>query len=106
VQLSLIAYVILYFFDAFGRIDLTEREPQVFSVLCYAILLYYAGSLFIFMFGQWVIQEEMSEAFEWIWGFNAIFSSLFQLVAMWAIFRLAWRHHPPGWLRIFSAQGK
>lgn len=98
VQLCLIAYVILYFFDAFGRVDLTERVPQVFSLLCSAILLYYAGSLFIFMIGQWIIQEAMGEAFEWMWTFNAIFSSLFQLVAMVSVYRLAWRGRPP-WRR-------
>ncbi|GAB4423807.1 MAG: hypothetical protein OHK0039_40600 [Bacteroidia bacterium] len=91
VQLCLMGYVVAYFFDAFGRVDFAQILPQIIGSVCYAILLYYAGSLFIFMFGQWMVRENPGDAFQSVWIVNAIFSTLFQLVAMTAIYRVVWQ---------------
>ena len=49
VQLCLIAYAVYYFFTAFGKIDLNKSEPRALTFINFAVILYYSGSLFIFM---------------------------------------------------------
>ena len=50
VQIILIGYAIAYFFRSFGKIDFSETINQSIILINFAVLLYYSGSLFIFMF--------------------------------------------------------
>jgi len=95
VQMVLMLYVVLYFFDAYGRVDLMDREQQAISFLCFAVLFYYAGSLFIFMFSEFSKLEQVQEGYKYIWLINAFLTAIFQLIALVAISRAAFPGKKP-----------
>lgn len=94
VQICLIGFVLIYFFDAFGKVDFTENIPQSISLICFGILLYNAGSLFIFMFGQISIAKEIVESYRLIWMVNGILSTLLQFIFLIAFVKFAWGRRP------------
>lgn len=89
VQICLIAYVLLYFFDAFGRVDFSQTEGRAISFICFAILMYYAGSLFIFMFGQISSTQNLVEEYRLIWIVNGVLTTIFQLIVLISIAQIA-----------------
>jgi len=90
VQLCLILYVILYLFDAFGKVDFAIREDQVISVICFAILIYYAGSLSTYLFSR-LYTEEIKEGIRPIWVINGLLTALFQFILLIGILRLVFK---------------
>lgn len=89
VQVSLLAYVILYFIDSFGKLDFSQRKPQAISMICFAILLYYAGSFFIFMFATTSVSTSLAKPYDLIWMINSLMVALFQLIILVALILLA-----------------
>lgn len=90
VQIVIIVFVILYFFDAYGRVDFSKTEAQAFSFICFAFLLYYSGSLFIFMFGQFFAGNN-NEIYRHFWILNAFLSVFFQLFILISILKIAFQ---------------
>lgn len=90
VQSILITYVIMYLFDAFGKVDFSKREEQVISLICFAILIYYAGSLSTYLFSQFY-SEEIKEGLRPIWVINGFLTALFQFILLMGIIRLGFR---------------
>ena len=90
VQVIIIAHAVAYFFDAFGRIDFSEQQNQAISFICFAILLNYSGSLFIFMFSQF-FPGDKNLTFEAFWIVNACLTFVFQLIILIAISRVAFQ---------------
>lgn len=90
VQICIIFYVVLYFFDSYGKVDFLEGENLSINMICFAVLLYYAGSLFIFMFSQFFFVER-SEAFYAFWVVNAGLTFIFQLIMLISITLLIMR---------------
>lgn len=80
-QVIYIGYALAYFFQApFERSDLSKLLISINS----AILLYYAGSLFIFMASSAFFQ--LTEMYRFFWVINALLYLIFQLlvfVALW-----------------------
>lgn len=90
VQVLLILYVILYFFDAFGKVDFADPINQSTSLVCFGVLVYYSGSLFIFMFGN-LFFDQKSEAYRIFWVVNAVLSLIFQILIFIAILQIAFQ---------------
>ncbi len=92
VQITLIAYVIFYFFNAFGKTDLTKPVERSLSLINFAVLLYYSGSLFIFMFSKLLTDMDVfvrqQHAF---WAINALLNLIFQILIFFSLWTIAFR---------------
>lgn len=86
VQVIIMTYVILYFFDAYGRVDFSQVEHQVIGLICFAILLCYAGSLFVFMFSQFSWGSNR-EVYRGLWLINGGLTLVFQLLILIAFLK-------------------
>ncbi|MBC7777250.1 MAG: hypothetical protein H7246_17590 [Phycisphaerae bacterium] len=94
VQCLIIGYVVYYLFDAFGEIDLLQPNELAISLVNIAILIYNAGSLFIFMFAKILNQGLLSpEAQSGLWMVNSLLYLVFQLLLLTAI-----------WIQAFKAK--
>lgn len=91
VQVCLISYVIIYFFDTFGRVDLSQRKDQAISFICFSILLFYSGSLVTFMFGNLIVGDEVKEGIRPIWLINGFLTLVFQLILLGSFLRIAFQ---------------
>ncbi|MEZ4829846.1 MAG: hypothetical protein R3C61_26730 [Bacteroidia bacterium] len=87
VHLSLVFFVILYFFDAYGKVDLSERTAQSISFICFAVMLSYAGGTFIFMFSQFITAETL-KGYQLFWIVNGALSTFFQGIVLFSIVRI------------------
>lgn len=87
VQFIIIAYSLYYFFTT-NLLD-TKRSIKEKSRLLVnsAILIYYSGSLFIFMFSDYFLKYGDGLAIEF-WKFNLILNLIFQLIIFIAIWRV------------------
>lgn len=92
VQITIISYAVLYFYH------LTETQPfsrdieKSLRLINSAIIVYYSGSLFIFMCSQ--ISFDNSELYEFFWAFNAVLNLIFQLLILWGIWRVTFLKTP------------
>ena len=92
VQILLIGSAIFYFFDAFGKIDLTQALPRSLSLINFAILLYYSGSLFIFMFSKLLNNNQVAESQQYgIWAINALLYVIFLILIFFSLWTAAFR---------------
>ena len=82
-QSIFIGYAIAYFLQA--NSDKTDLFSTVIKTINSAILLYYAGSLFIFMFGNVFFQ--LDEFHKIFWVANAVLYLIFQLLVFTAIWQ-------------------
>lgn len=90
VQLILIGYAVIYFFNSFGKTDFSTKENQSILLINFAIILYYSGSLFIFMFAKLLETNDVSPlSFDGFWLFNALLNAIFQLLILVSIWKVA-----------------
>ncbi|NUO03201.1 MAG: hypothetical protein HUU01_21535 [Saprospiraceae bacterium] len=111
VQIILIIYAIVYFFhlpeapsfqksESWYRAPLDQMNPGGMSnfrkhegwslrLINSAVLIYYCGSLFIFMFSNVFIQK--SVIYHSFWIFNALLNFLFQVLVLLGLWRVAFR---------------
>jgi len=84
-QIIIISYAIIYFFN---RISIDEvKENLILNRINAAILLYYAGSLFIFIFAKFLMENALTMDL-YFWRFNMLLYLVFQiliLIARWRI---------------------
>lgn len=86
VQILIIVYALDY---AFRFSDFVEPDPVLNNALQLvnaAILIYYCGSLFIFMSSQFEVQ--MGQGIRILWKINAVLNLIFQimvLIALWKV---------------------
>lgn len=81
VQLLLILASIYYFFNAFGKIDLTQPLPRSLSIINFAVLFYYSGSLFIFMFSKLLNVNNVAQARQHeLWAINGLIYLIFLII--------------------------
>ena len=89
VQFILITYAIYYFFDVFGKIDLTKPLLRSLSFINFAVILYYSSSLFIFMFPKMLIGIGMTrQEINALWAINSLLAFIFQsliLISLWTV---------------------
>jgi len=81
VQLLLILASIFYFFNAFGKIDLTQPLPRSLSIINFAVLFYYSGSLFIFMFSKMLNANNVAQTQQHgLWAINGLIYLIFLIL--------------------------
>ncbi len=88
VQVVLIAYSILYFYYLTNHTDNEVVEQKALRLINSALIVYYSGSLFIFMFSNYFIENDDNLIF---WVFNSLLNFIFQLLVLIAIWRVAFR---------------
>lgn len=92
VQITLMGYAVFYFFNAYGKTDFSEPRYLAQGLVNTAVLLYNAGSLFIFMFAKILQQSNLSNSAQHgFWMFNASLFLIFQLLVFIAIWKAAFR---------------
>lgn len=92
VQCLFIAYGVYYLFDAFGTTDLLQPNDLSVALINMAILIYYAGSLFIFMFAKILNNGMLSpRSQDGLWMVNSLLYLIFQLLLLLAI-----------WIQVFK----
>ena len=87
IQLLLIVYSLLFFFQSSTKFEQASRELQSIKLINSAILVYYSGSLFVFMFSEYFqrLGDGIPQGF---WIFNALLNLIFQvliLIAIWQV---------------------
>ncbi len=98
-QAVFIGCVILYLFESFGKIDFSQSRYQGILLICFALLLYHAGSLLIFSFAQYFPHRLLPSgkpsgsavSFQGFWVVNAILNLIFQLLAAFAFAKAGFR---------------
>jgi len=87
VQVVIIAYAVLYFYNLVENRSFTSAESKSLRLVNSAVLIYYSGSLFIFMYGKFSLINV--EGYVVFWAFNAILNFIFQLlilIGLWKAF--------------------
>jgi hypothetical protein len=94
VQCLFIAYSVYYLFDAFGRVNFLDAADLSVGLANMGILIYNAGSLFIFMFAK-ILNNGLAtpQSQSGIWMVNSLLYCVFQLILLFAI-----------WIEIFRAR--
>lgn len=82
VQISIIGYAVLYFYNMMEDKLLAENTSKSLRLINSAIIIYYSGSLFVFMYG---FSIDLSETYLLFWAFNAILNLVFQMLILWAL---------------------
>ena len=92
IQCLFIAYVVYYLFDAFGKVDFLQPDDLSVSLVNMAILIYNAGSLFIFMFAKTLNNGLLSpKAQSGLWMMNSLLYLIFQLLLLLAVWIQAFK---------------
>ena len=92
VQLILIGYAIFYFFNAFGKIDLRQNLARATSIINFAVIIYYSGSLFIFMVSKLLADQNVADNHQYgYWAINAMLNLIFQILILIGLWTAAFR---------------
>lgn len=89
VQITIIAYAVLYFYNLVDNQSLSSAESKSLRLVNSAILIYYSGSLFIFMYGKFSLIH--IEGYAVFWAFNAILNFTFQLLILLGLWKAFFR---------------
>ena len=89
VQLWIIGLAVAFFYHLMAHQSDSEETQLSLRLVNSAILIYYSGSLFIFMASQ--LYMEQAVLFKYFWIFNAILNMIFQLLILWAICKVVFR---------------
>lgn len=90
VQVILILYSIAFFFHLPESSDFSQPDGWSLRMINSAILIYYCGSLFIFMFSNVFIEKAL--IYNGFWIFNALLNLLFHVLVLTSLWRVAFRH--------------
>lgn len=86
VQIAIISYSVLYFFNYKEGPETGTREYAFIRLINSAMLIYYCGSLFIFLFSNAFLND--SPAYTGLWVVNAFLNLVFQvmvLIGLWKV---------------------
>ena len=92
VQLVIISLAVLYFYHLSENQSFSPLVEKSLRLINSAILIYYSGSLFIFMCSQIFIDN--SDLYKTFWAFNAVLNLVFQLLILWGIWKVIFRKAP------------
>jgi len=81
----LIAYVVLYFFDTYGRVDISRGQPRALSWVCFATMIYYSGSLLIYLFPHISLNKTLESTYAYLWVLNVLLYVVFLLIVLVAM---------------------
>lgn len=87
VQISIIGYAILYFYNLVENSLFSIAVSKSLRLINSAILVYYSGSLFIFMCSNVYLKD--MQIYVPFWTFNAFLNFIFQLlilIGLWKVF--------------------
>ncbi len=87
VQISIIGYAILYFYNLVENPLFSVAISKSIRLINSAILVYYSGSLFIFMCSNVYLKD--MQVYVPFWAFNAFLNFIFQLlilIGLWKVF--------------------
>lgn len=91
VQAVMIGYAVGHFFGSFGKSDFTKPRPFALALINSGILVYYSGSLFVFMFSK-ILNDPANPSSAQVqavfWLLNSFLFLIFQLlilVALWKV---------------------
>lgn len=90
VQFILIIYAILYFFDLSEQDALEIMDKKYLRLINSAILIYYSGSLFIFMFSNYFLQNNLNLP-SGLWAFNTILNLVFLSLVSFSLWQIIYR---------------
>lgn len=92
VQLLLIGSAIFYFFNAFGKIDLNQPLPRSLTLINFAVVFYYSGSLFIFMFSRLLNNHQVIQTRQHVlWAINGMLYLIFVILILLSLWTVAFR---------------
>ena len=83
VQVIIISYAVFYFYKLTENHAFQFAKGKSLRLINSAFLIYYSGTLFIFMCSQIYIND--SDTYKLFWAFNAILNLIFQLLIFWGI---------------------
>ena len=89
VQVIIITYCVLYFYNLSNEVDHTDSFQRSLRLINSALIVYYSGSLFIFMFSNLFLSNAVRMP-SGLWLFNALLYLVFQLlilISVWGTFR-------------------
>lgn len=87
VQLIIITYAVIYFYNLVENRMYDAELSKSLRLINSAIIIYYSGSLFIFMCSK--MSFENNETYRVFWAFNAVLNLVFQLLillGLWKVF--------------------
>ena len=91
-QMIFIACAIYYFFNNFGITDFTVPINRSLGLVNFAVVFYYAGSIFIFMFSKYLadmgIESYRQQGF---WAINACLNLIFQILIFLSLWTVAFK---------------
>ena len=90
VQFILIGYAVLYIYSFSIKLEEINVDKQAVRLINAAVLIYYSSSLFIFLFSNLFLENDikMAQAF---WVVNAGLSLIFQLLILFGIWKVAFK---------------
>lgn len=86
VQIVIISYAVLYFYHLSENQLSPPTVAKSLRLVNSAIIVYYSGSLFIFMCSQ--VSFENLKLYKFFWLFNAVLNLIFQLLILWGIWKV------------------
>lgn len=89
-QVIIIIYSVLYFYTLSDEVSLNNLEQKSLRLINSAIIVYYSGSLFIFMFSNYFLKKQI-ELHQGFWAFNALLNLVFQFLVLYGIWKVAFR---------------
>lgn len=89
VQISIITYAVLYFYNLSENQSYSWQMSKSLRLVNSAILIYYCGSLFIFMYGKLSLKDV--DGYVVFWAFNAILNFIFQLLILLGLWKAFFR---------------
>jgi len=92
VQIIIISYAVIYFYNLTDDQPLSRTSEKSIRLINSAILIYYSGSLFVFMCSQLSFLNE--DVYLLFWTFNAILNVIFQLLILIGIWKVIFLKTP------------
>jgi hypothetical protein len=85
VQITIIGYAVLYFYNLIGNDTAAPVASKSLRIVNSAVIIYYSGSLFIFMYGK--IALENARPYIVLWAFNSVLNIIFQLLILLGLWK-------------------
>lgn len=83
VQITIISYCVFYFYNLLEGTNYSQRSSRSLRLLISGIIIYYSGSLFIFMFSRTSFGNE--EPYIFFWVFNSLLNVIFHVMIFTAL---------------------
>lgn len=84
-QVTIIIFAVLYFYNLIENKSFSETTSKSLRLVNSAILIYYSGSLFIFMYGKISFTE--TQTYTMFWAFNSGLYFIFQLLILLGLWK-------------------